>query len=156
MLYSLMVVWCRASVPCSFVSALWRDLCLLYLKHLFWLAPWNSWDAELQWQRWQELSVMLGPSLQLGSVSPKELLLIEASSEMKQGQENLPQNLLVKPSAEEKFKLAEEIPQVCFQKCLGPHFRSEFLLEVGVLIVCNSKTKLLCMIMAPNFLVLCN
>lgn len=67
---------------------------------------------------------MLGPSLQLGSVSPRELLLIEASSEMKQGQENLPQNLLVKPSAEEKFKLAEEIPQVCFQKCLGPHFRS--------------------------------
>lgn len=57
---------------------------------------------------------MLSSSLQLGHVSPEELLLIEASSEMKQGQENLPQNLLVKPSAEEKFKSAEEMPQVCF------------------------------------------
>lgn len=57
---------------------------------------------------------MLGSSLQLGRVSPEELLLIETSSEMKQGQENLPQNLLVKPSAEEKFKSAEEMPQVCF------------------------------------------
>lgn len=104
-----------------------------------WLAPWNSWDVELWWQRGQEPSVTSCSLLHLMWRSPKELSLAEAESG-----KSLPKLTSSTSCPGREMEVGwGNIPAVWLHKHLGSYFRSkESCPEARVLIVCDTKITL--------------